>query len=154
VGKETSAFSNSKQRALQNEYPIFPIHDPKQGQEWIRDDGERGMGEEPGGAAAKMHWMRILIGGFLAEAVLILLVIPVVMKWGQLPLLYLAPAGSLVLCFLFGFWVGPGVRRHHTKRKFMYVCERPLHVPDGCSDPSERRVSNKQSAEPVMELTN
>jgi hypothetical protein len=47
-----------------------------------------------------------MVGGFLAEAVLTLLVIPVSMKWGQQPLLYLAPAGSLVLCFLFGFWVG------------------------------------------------
>jgi hypothetical protein len=31
-------------------------------------------------------------------------------KGGQHPLLYLAPAGSLVLCFLFGFWVGRGVK--------------------------------------------
>ncbi|MGA8670165.1 MAG: hypothetical protein WB679_09830 [Terracidiphilus sp.] len=58
----------------------------------------------------KIRWVRILIGGFLAEAVLILLLIPVSMKWGQPPLLYLAPAGSLVLCFLFGFWVGRGVK--------------------------------------------
>jgi hypothetical protein len=58
----------------------------------------------------KIQWVRILIGGFLAEAVLILLLIPVSMKWGQPPLLCLAPAGSLVLCFLFGFWVGPGVK--------------------------------------------
>jgi hypothetical protein len=53
----------------------------------------------------KIKRVRILIGGFLAEAVLILLVIPVSMTWGQQPLLYLALAGSLVLCFLFGFWV-------------------------------------------------
>ncbi|MGO9433102.1 MAG: hypothetical protein ACLPH3_22360 [Terracidiphilus sp.] len=58
----------------------------------------------------KIKWVRILIGGFLAEAVLILLLIPVSIKWGQQPLLYLAPAGSLVLCFLFGFWVGRGVK--------------------------------------------
>ena len=51
-------------------------------------------------ATAKMHWVRILIGGFLAEALLILLVIPVARMWGQQPLLYLAPGGSLVLCFL------------------------------------------------------
>ena len=72
------------------------------------------MGEEMAGAAAKMHWGRILIGGFLAEAVLILLVIPVAMKWGQSPLLYLAPAGSLVLCFLCGFWVG-----HRVQSRFV-----------------------------------
>ncbi len=68
------------------------------------------MGEEAAGAGARMHWVRILIGGCLAEAGLILLVIPVAMKWGHHPLLYLAPAGSLVLCFLFGFWVGRGVK--------------------------------------------
>jgi hypothetical protein len=73
-------------------------------------DRERGMGEKAAGAAEKMHWVRILIGGFLAEAGLILLVIPVAIKWGQHPLLYLAPAGSLVLCFLFGFWVGRGLK--------------------------------------------
>jgi hypothetical protein len=71
---------------------------------------ETGMAEEAGGAAAKMHWVRVLIGGFLAEAALILLVIPVAIKWGQHPLLFLAPAGSLVFCFLFGFWVGRGVK--------------------------------------------
>lgn len=57
-----------------------------------------------------MHWLRILIGGVLAEAVLILLVIPVNMKWGQHPLLYLAPAGSLACCFLFGFWAARSAR--------------------------------------------
>jgi len=74
------------------------------------ESGERDMGEEATGAVAKMHWVRILIGGFLAEAALILLVIPIAIKWGQHPLLYLAPVGSLVLCFLFGFWVGRGVK--------------------------------------------
>ena len=29
------------------------------------------MTEEAGGAAAKMHWVRVLIGGFLAEAALV-----------------------------------------------------------------------------------
>jgi hypothetical protein len=72
--------------------------------------GDKDMGEKAGGVEAKMHWVRILIGGFLAEAALIVLVIPVATKWGQHPLLYLAPAGSLVLCLLFGFWVGRGVK--------------------------------------------
>jgi hypothetical protein len=67
------------------------------------------MGDGRTTSEMKMKWVRILIGGFLAEAILILLVIPVSMKWGQEPLLYLAPAGSLVLCFLFGLWVGRGV---------------------------------------------
>ena len=67
------------------------------------------MGDVLDRAAGRMHWVRILAGGFLAEAVLVLLLIPVSMKWGQLPLLSLAPAGSLVLCVLFGWWVGRGV---------------------------------------------
>jgi hypothetical protein len=67
----------------------------------------------------KIKWVRILIGGFLAEAVLILLVIPVSMKWGQQPLLYLAPAGSLALCFLFGFWVGRGVKSRFILHGFL-----------------------------------
>ena len=71
---------------------------------------EGAMAEAAAVTVAKVHWVRILIGGLLAEAVLILLIIPASMKWGQLPLLHLAPAGSLVLYFLFGFWVGRGVK--------------------------------------------
>ena len=59
-----------------------------------------------GETAKRIHWIRILIGGFLAEALLILIVIPINMKFGQHPLLYVAPVGSLVTCFLFGRWVG------------------------------------------------
>jgi len=59
-----------------------------------------------GGTAKRIHWVQILIGGFLAEALLILIVIPISMKFGQTPLLYVAPVGSLVTCFLFGWWVG------------------------------------------------
>ncbi len=62
-----------------------------------------------GVVAQRMHWVRILVGGFLAEAILIAIAIPVGVKWGQHPLLYIAPAGSLVLCFLFAWWVGRGV---------------------------------------------
>jgi putative membrane protein (TIGR04086 family) len=57
----------------------------------------------------KVHWIRILIGGLLAEALLIAIVIPINMKFGQHPLLYVAPVGSLVTCFVFGWWVGRGV---------------------------------------------
>ena len=59
--------------------------------------------------AKRIHWLRVLIGGFLAEAALVAVAIPVALKFGQGPLLYIAPAGSLVLCFLFGMWVGRGV---------------------------------------------
>ncbi|MFZ0631230.1 MAG: hypothetical protein WAM56_08060 [Acidobacteriaceae bacterium] len=58
---------------------------------------------------AKLHWFRTLVGGLLAEALLILIVIPINLKFGQHPLLYVAPVGSLLTCFLFGCWVGSGV---------------------------------------------
>ncbi len=64
--------------------------------------------------AKKTHWVRVLIGGFLAEAVLIAVVVPINMKWGQHPLLWIAPVGSLVLCFLFGLWVARGVESRFT----------------------------------------
>ena len=60
--------------------------------------------------AGRMHWVRILVGGFLAEALLIVLVIPIAVKWGQHPLLYVAPVGSLLTCFVVALWVGRGVQ--------------------------------------------
>ena len=62
----------------------------------------------------KTHWVRVLIGGFLAEAVLIAVVIPINMQWGQHPLLWIAQVGSLLLCFLFGLWVAGGVESRFT----------------------------------------
>ena len=57
-------------------------------------------------ASMQIHWVRALIGGFLAEAAVFVVVIPVVMTAGQHPLLYIAPVASLVACFLFAIWVG------------------------------------------------
>jgi hypothetical protein len=54
----------------------------------------------------RIRWGRVLLGGFLAEALLVAIAIPIALKWGQHPLLYIAPLGSLVLCFLFALWVG------------------------------------------------
>jgi hypothetical protein len=54
----------------------------------------------------RIHWARVLIGGFLAEASVFVTVIPVFMIWGQHALLYAAPSASLVMCFLFALWVG------------------------------------------------
>ena len=55
---------------------------------------------------AGIRWMRVLIGGFLAEASVFVVVIPIFVKFGQHPLLYVAPVASLVMCFLFAMWVG------------------------------------------------
>src|SRR5215471_18143404 len=60
-------------------------------------------------ASTRIHWTRVLIGGFLAEASVFALVIPVYMIAGQHALLYAAPLASLVMCFLFAVWVGRGL---------------------------------------------
>jgi hypothetical protein len=57
-------------------------------------------------SANRMHWIRAVIGGFLAEAAVFVVVIPVLMTAGQHALLYVAPVASLVMCFLLAIWVG------------------------------------------------
>jgi hypothetical protein len=59
--------------------------------------------------ATRIHWVRVLIGGFLAEASVFAVVIPIFLLYGQHALLYAAPPASLVMCFLFALWVGRGV---------------------------------------------
>ena len=61
------------------------------------------------GTSARIHWIRALIGGFLAEACLIAVVIPVFKIFGQHALLYVVPPAALVTCFLFALWVGRGL---------------------------------------------
>jgi hypothetical protein len=62
--------------------------------------------------AAKIHWVRALIGGFLAELAVIVLVIPVYFVLGQHALLYAAPAASLLACFGFAYWVASRAESH------------------------------------------
>lgn len=57
----------------------------------------------------RVHWLRVLVGGFLAEVSVFAVVIPVLVLSGQHALLYAAPPASLVACFLFGLWVGRGI---------------------------------------------
>jgi membrane protease YdiL (CAAX protease family) len=56
-------------------------------------------------SSGRIHWVRVLIGGFLAELSVFAVVVPVLLLWGQHPLLYVAPPASLVACFLFALWV-------------------------------------------------
>jgi hypothetical protein len=56
--------------------------------------------------STRIHWMRVLIAGFLAEVSVFALVIPVFKISGQHALIYAAPSASLVMCFLFALWVG------------------------------------------------
>src|SRR5260370_3031519 len=57
-------------------------------------------------ASGRIHWIRVLIAGVLAEASVFVVVIPVYRLSGQHALLYAAPAASLVMCFLFALGIG------------------------------------------------
>jgi putative membrane protein (TIGR04086 family) len=52
-----------------------------------------------------IRWGWILLGGFLAELVVFVAVIPLSLVAGQKSLLYSAPPASFVATFLFGIWV-------------------------------------------------
>jgi hypothetical protein len=58
----------------------------------------------------KIHWLRILLGGFLAEVAVFAAVIPVFRIAGQHALLFAAPVASLVMCFLFALWMTRGLQ--------------------------------------------
>jgi len=53
-----------------------------------------------------IRWLRVLLAGFLAEVLVIALVIPVSLLFGKNILTYAAPAASLLACFLLAIWVG------------------------------------------------
>jgi hypothetical protein len=57
-------------------------------------------------ASSGIHWLRALLGGFLAEVLVIVLVLPLANLFGRSTLTYSAPAASLLACFLFAIWVG------------------------------------------------
>src|SRR5260370_16542010 len=57
-------------------------------------------------ASGRIHWIRVLIAGVLAEASVFVVVIPVYRLSGQHALLYAAPAASLVMFFLFALGIG------------------------------------------------
>ena len=50
-------------------------------------------------------WGWILLGGFLAELAIFVIVIPLSLLVGQQSLLYSAPPASFVATFVFGVWV-------------------------------------------------
>jgi putative membrane protein (TIGR04086 family) len=56
--------------------------------------------------SAGIHWLRVLLGGFLAEVSVIAIVIPVLLLFGKQTVPYVALLGSLLACFLFALWVG------------------------------------------------
>jgi len=52
-----------------------------------------------------IQWARILLGGLLAEAALIVAIVPLGLRLGDNFLHYTAPPGSFVMCFLGALWV-------------------------------------------------
>lgn len=53
-----------------------------------------------------IRWGWILLGGFLAEVAVFVLVIPLSLVAGQGSLVYSAPPASFLATLLFGLWVG------------------------------------------------
>ncbi len=54
----------------------------------------------------KLHWGRILVGGLLAEVVLIVAIVPLGLHFGEAFLHTTAPPGSFITCFFAALWVG------------------------------------------------
>ena len=53
-----------------------------------------------------IHWARIVIAGFLVEAAIFAVFIPVFVVLGEQPGIYTAVLASFAMAFLFGMWVG------------------------------------------------
>jgi putative membrane protein (TIGR04086 family) len=61
-----------------------------------------------------IRWGWILLGGFLAELAIFLVVIPLSLVAGQKSLLYSAPASSFVASLAFGLWVSRKASQRHV----------------------------------------
>ena len=61
---------------------------------------------------SRIHWIRILLGGLLAEVALILAIVPLGLRLGDNFLHYTAPPGSFVMCFLGALWVCRRIESH------------------------------------------
>lgn len=71
---------------------------------------------ESGGAggSVNLRWGWILLGGFLAELAIFVVVIPLSLLAGEASLDYAAPPASFVATFALGFWVARKVPRHRV----------------------------------------
>lgn len=63
-----------------------------------------------------IRWGWVLLGGFLAELAIIVVVIPLSLLAGQESLLYSAPPASFVATFVFGLWIA----RKAPQRRVMH----------------------------------
>jgi putative membrane protein (TIGR04086 family) len=53
---------------------------------------------------SSIHWIRILLGGLFAEVALIIAIVPIGLHVGGNFLVYTAPPGSFLFCFLGALW--------------------------------------------------
>jgi hypothetical protein len=60
-------------------------------------------------AFPKIHWGRILIGGFLAVVSVWIFLFGTLIFFAQQPSRYVSPLASMLACFLLAIWVGRGV---------------------------------------------
>ena len=60
----------------------------------------------------KIHWLRIVVFGFLSELAVIAVFIPATILLGEAPGMYVAVGGSLVMPFLFGILTVAKVKSH------------------------------------------
>jgi hypothetical protein len=56
--------------------------------------------------AARIHWGRIVIAGFLVEVGIFAVFIPILLRFGQEAAAYSVPAPAFVMTFLFAMWLG------------------------------------------------
>jgi putative membrane protein (TIGR04086 family) len=66
-----------------------------------------------------IRWGWILLGGFLAELMIFVIVLPLSWLFGQESLLYSAPVASFVAAFALGLWVARKASRHHVVHGFL-----------------------------------
>ena len=69
--------------------------------------------------STRIHWVRVLTGGFLAEAAVFMVVIPVLKFSGPRAVLFVVPVACLVMCFLFGVWVGRRIESRFVLHGFL-----------------------------------
>lgn len=61
-----------------------------------------------------IRWGWVLLGGFLAEFAIIVVVIPLGLIAGRESLLYSAPLASLIVTFMFGLWITRKTPQRHV----------------------------------------
>jgi hypothetical protein len=67
----------------------------------------------------RIRWGRVLAGGFLSELAVFAVFIPATYFLGQVPGVYTAVAGSLIMPFLFGLWVARKVEAYFVLQGMM-----------------------------------